>query len=199
MSATYLSFALAVLLLIASPGPIVAMVVADARRSWPAWTIAGGVVSAQVLLICALVAIYTTLHINAAVLNWGQILGGVYLAWLGGNALINSTGESVQTGGTGYGFWKTMGVGLSNPKDILFFLAFLPGFISPDEPFTVQAAALILIWAAIDISILIAYSLLSRRLDRYRQLRRLLDCAPGIVLLALGLLSFSLGVYRVFQ
>jgi threonine/homoserine/homoserine lactone efflux protein len=199
MSATYLSFALAVLLLIASPGPIVAMVIADARRSWPAWTIAGGVVSAQVLLVCALVAIYTTLHINAAVLNWGQILGGVYLAWLGGNALINSTGESVQTGGTGYGFWKTMGVGLSNPKDILFFLAFLPGFISPNEPFTVQAAALILIWAAIDISILIAYSLLSRRLDRYRQVRRLLDCAPGIVLLALGLLSFSLGVYRVFQ
>lgn len=199
MNATYLSFALAVLLLIASPGPIVAMVIADARRSWPAWTIAGGVVSAQVLLMCSLVAIYTTLHINPAVLNWGQILGGVYLAWLGGNALINSSADAVQTGGTAYGFWKTMGVGLSNPKDILFFLAFLPGFISPQEPFTVQAAALVLIWAAIDISILIAYSLLSRRLDRYRRIRRLLDCAPGIVLLGLGLLSFSLGVYRVFQ
>ncbi|MGY4491532.1 LysE family translocator [Pseudomonas sp. TE3610] len=199
MSARYLSFATAVLFLIASPGPIVAMVIADARRGWPGRVIAGGVVSAQILLVCALIAIDTTAHLNASVLNWGQILGGCYLAWLGRSGLNESTGKSLQTGGNGYGFWKTMGVGLSNPKDILFFLAFLPGFISPTEPFTVQAAALILIWAAIDISILIAYSLLSRRLDRYRRLRRLLDCAPGIVLLGLGLLSFSLGVYRVFQ
>lgn len=198
MSTTYLSFALAVLLLIASPGPIVAMVVADARRAWPAWTIAGGVVSAQVLLVCALVAIYTTLHINAAVLNWGQILGvSIWHGW------GKCTGERfVRVGAVGewsLRFLENHGVGLSNPKDILFFLAFLPGFISPHEPFTVQAMVLILIWAAIDISILIAYSLLSRRLDRYRRVRRLLDAAPGIVLLALGLLSFSLGVFRVFQ
>ncbi len=41
MNATYLAFAAAVALLIASPGPVVALVVADARRAWPLWTILG--------------------------------------------------------------------------------------------------------------------------------------------------------------
>ena len=36
MNATYLAFAAAITLLIASPGPVVALVIADARRSWPA-------------------------------------------------------------------------------------------------------------------------------------------------------------------
>ncbi|WP_455920918.1 LysE family translocator [Pseudomonas putida] len=198
MTTTYLSFALAVLLLIASPGPIVAMVIADARRAWPGLTIAGGVIAGQVLLICALAAIYTTLNFSVAVLNGGQVVGGLYLAWLGWQVLKPRAAPREQAALSRFGFWKTMGVGLSNPKDILFFLAFLPGFISPQLPFTHQACMLLLIWVGIDVSILVAYSLLARRLDRYARVRRLLDLAPGIVLLALGLLSFSLGAWHVF-
>ena len=79
MNATYLAFAAAVALLIASPGPVVALVVADARRSWPAWTILGGVLSAQMLLIAALMVIYLALDLKPVILEWGQVLGGLYL------------------------------------------------------------------------------------------------------------------------
>jgi threonine/homoserine/homoserine lactone efflux protein len=195
MNPTYLAFAAAVTLLIASPGPVVALVIADARRSWPAWTILGGVLSAQLLLIGALVLIYLALDLNPIILEWGQIIGGLYLVWLGADGLCGGSDEAASTPRPqAHYFWRAMAVGLSNPKDILFFLAFLPGFILPAQPFAPQALALIAIWALVDISILITYSLVSRRLSRQGRLQRVLDLLPSFFLLALGLVSCGMGL-----
>jgi threonine/homoserine/homoserine lactone efflux protein len=195
MNATYLAFAAAVALLIASPGPVVALVIADARRSWPAWTILGGVLSAQLLLIAALVLIYLALDLEPIILEWGQVLGGLYLIWLGADGLCGGNdGKPHLPRSHVHYFWRAMAVGLSNPKDILFFLAFLPGFILPAQPFAPQAAALIVIWALVDVTILIAYSLVSRKLSSHERLQQLLDLLPNFFLLALGLVSCGMGI-----
>jgi len=200
MNATYLAFAAAVALLIASPGPVVALVVADARRAWPLWTILGGVLSAQLLLICALLMIYLAMDIEPVVVEWGQVIGGLYLIWLGCDGLCGGGSEAAATErGDSHYFWRALAVGLSNPKDILFFLAFLPGFILPAEPFAPQAAMLIVIWAVIDISILIAYGLLSRQISGSRRIQQLLDVLPNYFLLGLGLISCSLGITRLLH
>lgn len=200
MTATYLAFAAAVALLIASPGPVVALVIADARRAWPLWTILGGVLSAQVLMVCALLMIYLALDLNPVILTWGQITGGLYLIWLGADGLCGGAEEAraVQRTERNY-FWRAMAVGLSNPKDILFFLAFLPGFILPTQPFGSQAVALIIIWSVIDLSILLAYSLLSRQIAAYSGIQRLLDLLPSVFLLGLGLVSCLLGIGRMLH
>lgn len=197
MNATYFSFSAAVVLLIASPGPIVALVIADSRRDWPVWTIAGGVISAQLLLVSALIAIHMAVDINSAALSWGQLLGGAYLTWLGVKALGRGSKIGVESPYSAHGFWRAVGVGLSNPKDILFFLAFLPSFIFPSEPFVPQAVTLAAIWGMIDITVLTAYSLLSRRMDTLKRARPLLDLVPGCFLLGIGLLSFTLGLGRI--
>ena len=195
MNATYLAFAAAVALLIASPGPVVALVIADARRSWPAWTILGGVLSAQMLLIAALMVIYLALDLKPVILEWGQVLGGLYLIWLGADGLCGGGGEAKELPRPqSHYFWRAMAVGLSNPKDILFFLAFLPGFILQAQPFAPQALALIAIWALVDVSILITYSLVSRQLSSNDRLQGLLDLLPNFFLLALGLVSCGMGV-----
>lgn len=195
MNATYLAFAAAVTLLIASPGPVVALVIADARRSWPAWTILGGVLSAQLLLIAALVLIYLALDLEPVILEWGQVIGGLYLIWLGADGLCGGGDDKPKpTRPQAHYFWRAMAVGLSNPKDILFFLAFLPGFILPAQPFAPQAVALIAIWALVDVSILIAYSLVSRRLASHERLQRALDLLPSVFLLGLGLVSCAMGI-----
>ena len=195
MNATYLAFAAAVTLLIASPGPVVALVIADARRSWPAWTILGGVLSAQLLLIAALTLIYLALDVDPVILEWGQVLGGLYLIWLGADGLCGGRdAAAVRERPQVHLFWRAMAVGLSNPKDILFFLAFLPGFILPAQPFAPQAAALIGIWALVDVSVLIAYSLASRHLSNHERLQYLLDLLPSFFLLALGLVSCGMGI-----
>ncbi|MEN2507235.1 LysE family translocator [Stutzerimonas stutzeri] len=195
MNATYLAFAAAITLLIASPGPVVALVIADARRSWPAWTILGGVLSAQILLVAALVLIYLALDLEPVILEWGQVIGGLYLIWLGADGLCGGNDEKPHLPRSHvHYFWRAMAVGLSNPKDILFFLAFLPGFILPAQPFAPQAATLIAIWALVDVSILITYSLAARRLASHPQLQQVLDLLPSFFLLALGLVSCGMGV-----
>lgn len=200
MNATYLAFASAVALLIASPGPVVALVVADARRVWPLWTILGGVLSAQVLMVGALLAIYLALDFEPVVLEWGQVIGGLYLIWLGADSLCGGGSDDRQSARSQtHHFWRAMAVGLSNPKDILFFLAFLPGFILPAQPFAPQALTLIAIWAVIDLCVLLAYSLLSRRLAGAGLVQRLLDILPGYFLVGLGLVSCSLGVLRMLE
>lgn len=187
---TYLSFALAITLLIASPGPVVALVLADGRSTWPTWTILGGILSAQILLACALLTLYLALDVNTLVLEWGRLLGGLYLAWLG-LCTLRASGDAAQGSDMGgrQCFWRTLRVGLSNPKDILFFLAFLPSFILPSQPFARQACILALIWAVIDLSVLSTYATLSQRLFRLDTGKALLTWVPGICLLALGLYS----------
>ncbi len=200
MNATYLAFAAAVALLIASPGPVVALVIADARRSWPAWTILGGVLSAQLLMIAALVLIYLALDLQPVILEWGQVIGGLYLIWLGADGLCGGDDESKEIPRPqSHYFWRAMAVGLSNPKDILFFLAFLPGFILPAQPFAPQAVALIAIWAFVDISVLVTYSLVSRRLASHDALQRVLTLLPSFFLLGLGLVSCGMGINSLIK
>lgn len=199
MIAAYLSFAAAVAVLIASPGPVIALVLAEGRRTWPAWTIAGGVLSAQLLLVAALIAIYLALDISPSALNWGQVLGGFYLTLLGMKTLGGSSEQHDVRTRNAHSFWKAMGVGLSNPKDILFFLAFLPGFIQHSAPFAPQAITLLLIWATIDITILVAYSLVARRIAGSLVLSRLLDLLPGFVLVGIGMFSLTMGMARLLN
>jgi threonine/homoserine/homoserine lactone efflux protein len=197
--AAYLSFAAAVAVLIASPGPVIALVLAEGRRAWPAWTIAGGVLSAQLLLVAALIAIYLALDISPSMLNWGQVLGGFYLTLLGMKTLGGGAEQHEVRTRNAHSFWKAMGVGLSNPKDILFFLAFLPGFIQHSAPFAPQAITLLLIWATIDITILVAYSLVARRIAGSLVLSRLLDLLPGFVLVGIGMFSLTMGMARLLN
>ena len=58
---------------------------------------------------------------------------------------------------------------------------------------------LIIIWAVIDISILIAYGLLSRQISGSRRIQQLLDVLPNYFLLGLGLISCSLGITRLLH
>ncbi|WP_120995551.1 LysE family translocator [Stutzerimonas urumqiensis] len=198
MITTYVAFAAAITLLIASPGPVVALVMNDSRRAWPGKTILGGVLSAQILLVSALLLIYLALDVDPQVLHVGQVIGGVYLAWLGFSTLLSDEQDDrLNREQPNTYFWRALKVGLSNPKDILFFLAFLPSFILPIEPFFQQALTLLLIWGAIDLSILVGYSLLSRRVLATRFGRLILGQAPGYILIALGLLSCVSGLQRL--
>lgn len=196
---TYAAFAASALLLIASPGPVVALVLADGRRGWPLGTLAGGMLSALLLMGLALLALDRALALSPQLIDLGQLLGGLYLAALGITTLRSPPAAQRAQQAPARRFWRALGVGLSNPKDILFFLAFLPAFIRPEQAFAGQAVALALIWAALDFSVLLAYSLAARRLGRSARLAALLGMLPAWVLLGLGLLSFAGAALKLFN
>lgn len=191
----YLGFAIMVFLLISSPGPIVALVVADGRHGFHWRTILGGLLSAQVLLVLALALIHLAIGISPTLLLAGQILGGLYLLWLGVRLLQAPADDS--PGARRGSFGRALLVGLSNPKDILFLVAFLPAFISLQAPLGQQAPLLLAIWAAIDLLVLITYGHLAGQLHRLNSLGRLTHRLPSAALCLIGLASVGLGLHAL--
>ncbi len=56
-------------------------------------------------------------------------------------------------------FGRAFVLGASNPKDILFFAAFLPQFLNPDQPFLAQLLVMIATWTVLDLLCKLAYGL----------------------------------------
>jgi threonine/homoserine/homoserine lactone efflux protein len=69
-----------------------------------------------------------------------KVAGAIYLAWLAIEALRHGSGLSLERGGPGGAeplsrvYLKGLGINLLNPKIIMFFVTFLPQFVSPSDP-----------------------------------------------------------------
>lgn len=68
-----------------------------------------------------------------------KIAGALYLVWLAVQAIRHGSALTLQTGGGGrttlFQDWATgLGVNLLNPKIVLFFVTFLPQFVSAGDP-----------------------------------------------------------------
>ncbi len=98
------------------------------------------------------------------------------------------------TGSKQGGFSQGFILGVSNPKDIIFFASFLPQFIgvlpAPDH----SLAVLTVIWVVLDFSMLGLIALLVRRLISAAREKRILLVA-SCLLLAIGIAGFGYGLY----
>jgi len=68
-----------------------------------------------------------------------KVLGAAYLLWLAIDAIRNGSSLSVTAEGAApMSFWRTLalgiGINLTNPKVVLFFVTFLPQFIDAADP-----------------------------------------------------------------
>ncbi|VEC01284.1 Homoserine/homoserine lactone efflux protein [Cedecea lapagei] len=155
-----------------------------------------GAVLADLLLIgavgCGLGALLQASEQLFAVVKWGGALYLVYLAYVlwraPAKALSVSASAAVATGKTA--FLRSLMVGLSNPKGLLFFSAFLPQFIRPQEPVAAQYMILALVSAIIDCIMMTIYAWGGRHAMRkfsanvMRWVNR--SCAGMLAVLAVG-------------
>ncbi len=134
---TFLAFVCAAYLLALLPGPnmVFLTVTSLARGRRVAWLSALGVETATVIF-----AILTAAGVSAViaasallfqVIKWA---GVAYLVWLGISAWRNGSGgtDDARRRTSGAPFLTGFLVGITNPKVIIFFLAFLPQFVNPD-------------------------------------------------------------------
>ena len=78
---------------------------------------------------------------------------------------------------------------ITNPKVALFFLTFLPQFVTLDANVTAQTAALGLLFCAMGISFLVVYILALARVSTWLSrsaVQRTIERVTGAVLIALG-------------
>lgn len=194
------AFVLAVLLISASPGPAMALILRRAasggwRSAVP--TVLGLELGLYIWALAAaagfaaLVAVSETAFIVLKVLGAAVLL---YLgirawrsAWRGGDA--PEDGSVVQR----RAWWRAFGEGvvvqLANPKAAVFMIAFYPQFVPADRPLFATTAGLAAVQVAIETALYLTLAYGVGRAGaffRRSRIRRRLDAAAGTVLIALG-------------
>ncbi len=135
----WIVFAIASILFIQVPGPSLLFTIGRAltvgRREALLSVVGNGVgVMTQVLFVA--VGLGALVGASAKVYTVIKVVGAVYVIWLGVQA-IRHRGEARQAlekqvaARTGHALRIGFVVGLTNPKTILFFVAFLPQFTAP--------------------------------------------------------------------
>ena len=140
--AVLLPFALASFVLAVTPGPDMALYVGRAishgRRAGLA-CLAGCVVGVVVHTMLVAFGVAALLVAAPTLFLALKIAGAAYLAWLAyatlrhGSSFTPSEGER-RTRSLVSHFAAGLGMNLLNPKVVLFFLTFLPQFVSADDP-----------------------------------------------------------------
>lgn len=159
---TWLLFSGAALVVILIPGPLSLLMISNSlnyglRRSYPAFL--GGVIASICLLSASALGLGALLLASEQLFSALKIVGALYLFYLAWQSWQQSRqpsqGANVPEAAPIPRFRALFGrafvLGASNPKDILFFAAFLPQFLSAQQPFLPQLLIMIATWTVLDL------------------------------------------------
>ncbi|BCW68729.1 lysine transporter LysE [Arthrobacter sp. NicSoilB4] len=157
----------------------------------------GGYVLHTALLVAGLAALLTGIP---GVLGWLTVAGAAYLLWLGlttirswrgasfGSAEVRAPANQFRT------FLQGMGTSGINPKGLLFYVALVPQFVSPEAslPVPVQSGLLGLTFVLLVAVVYTCVALLARKLLHSRPgAARKVTLSSGIIMVALGAVLLS--------
>ncbi|NWK78562.1 LysE family translocator [Aquitalea sp. LB_tupeE] len=161
-------YLLAITVVIAVPGPLSLFMVGNAVQygvwqSWPGFI--GGVLASVSLLLLSALGIGSLLLASPSMFLLLQLFGACYLLYLGLRTWQGRMKSiELKTGGLPIGtklFSKAFLLGISNPKDIVFFLALLPQFLMPARPLFPQLVWMVVGWMLVDFFCKFGYGLLA--------------------------------------
>jgi threonine/homoserine/homoserine lactone efflux protein len=177
---TWWLFVLMTFVVSATPGPNMLLVLSHSARFGlrPAMaTMLGCMTSLLAMMSISAAGLGALLQTFPAVFDALRLAGAAYLAYLGVKSWCAPVPE--QTAGTlsvtesvvnpAALFRQGMLVAASNPKAILFAVAFLPQFINPALPQMPQFGILLATFAAIEVSWYFVYAASGQRLSVYLQ------------------------------
>ncbi len=139
---TLLTYSLACTVLFITPGPdmslFLAKTMAGGRKAGLA-AMLGAMAGCSVHTLLAALGVSALLAASVTAFMVLKIVGALYLLWMAFDAVRNGSALHVKNEGKAeISFWKTflMGVGinLTNPKVVLFFVTFLPQFVDAADP-----------------------------------------------------------------
>jgi threonine/homoserine/homoserine lactone efflux protein len=175
---TWLLFSGAALVVILIPGPLSLLMISNSlnyglRRSYPAFL--GGVFASICLLSASALGLGALLLASEQLFSALKVVGAAYLFYLAWQSWKQSRqpthgAEVPQLAATPRFrtmFGRAFVLGASNPKDILFFAAFLPQFLRGDQPFLPQLLIMIATWTVLDLLCKLAYGLSAHGAARY--------------------------------
>ena len=138
---TFLAFTGAAFLLTVTPGPDMTLflgrTLAQGRRA--GFAVLGGTMTGAVVhTALAVTGVSAVLAASPAAFTALKVGGAAYLLWLAWQAVRGGSTFHVEAGAARMSlrqtFLKGLWVNLLNPKILLFYISFLPAFVSVDDP-----------------------------------------------------------------
>ena len=140
------AYSVACFVLFVTPGPdmslFLAKTVSGGRKAGIA-AMLGAQAGCCVHTMLAALGLSALLAASATAFLVLKLVGGLYLLWLAVDAIRHGSALNVRReAGTQVSVWRTfvlgVGVNLTNPKVVLFFVTFLPQFVSAGDPYAAQ-------------------------------------------------------------
>lgn len=192
----------AIVLLIATPGPVVMLITGTvARRGFRqgVLTAVGANAASLVLIAGAMLMVFGVVMVSARLLVGLHVAGCLFIAVLAIRTLLGEwrAGRGRRGDGTAAGepasrprglpgVVRGFLVGIANPKDLLFFVAFFPQFIGITPDSRVSLAILAALWIAVDFTIMTGYMAAINHPAIHRK-QRWISASSALALLAIAL------------
>ncbi|MBR8295508.1 LysE family translocator [Burkholderia cenocepacia] len=192
----------AIVLLIATPGPVVMLVTGTvARRGFRqgVLTAVGANAASLVLIAGAMLMVFGVVMVSARLLVGLHVAGCLFIAVLAIRTLLGewragrgrsgdgtAAGEPVSRPRGLPGVVRGFLVGIANPKDLLFFVAFFPQFVGITPDSRVSLAILATLWIAVDFTIMTGYMAAINHPAIHRK-QRWIVASSALALLAIAL------------
>jgi threonine/homoserine/homoserine lactone efflux protein len=173
---TFLLYLVAWTLMAISPGPAVLFVMSNAARHGMHGAVAAtaGIVSGHLVCFGAVaLGLAALLAKFSEAMTALRILGALYLMYLGARMIFSRVRKDQPIDAAppaapdrrGVAL-QGLGVQVTNPKNLMFVLAFLPQFIDPARPLAPQLLIMLAVTMVIDAVFLLAYAQLAARGSR---------------------------------
>ena len=189
-------FAVAMLILAASPGPGVFATTARAMASGfrPALAVIWGIVLGDIIfLLFAAFGLSMVARVLGNLFFLVKICGGAYLVWLGikiwlQTPELSQNNQNSATRSSWGNFVSGLVITLSNPKVILFYCGFLPTFLELSTLTFIDLVLVVGIITAVLSGVLTTYAYLASRARKMftneRAVKRLNRAAGGVMVAA---------------
>jgi threonine/homoserine/homoserine lactone efflux protein len=199
----WLAFLAASAVMLAIPGPTILLVISYALghgRKASSATIAGVALGDFTAMTASMLGLGALLATSAALFTVLKWVGAAYLIYLGIKLWRAPVGgEGAQEAATGKErplkiFLHTYIVTALNPKSIIFFVAFLPQFLTPSLPFWPQVMIFEVTFLVLATCNAALYGLLAsaaRNSIRKPKVQRIVNRTGGSLLIGAGLLTMG--------
>lgn len=192
----YASFLIAILVFQLVPGPgTIAILNATARNGLGAGfgAVLGTLLGDFIYMVAAVLGLAAVMQANPILFEALQWFGAAYLVWMGIQLLrtrFAADGDAPEPTRSGWVYFRqACAVSLTNPKVILFFVAFFPLFLRADASGTTLVAMMLhvtLLSFLYQAGLVLVGNAIAAHLKALPQARRLATQLAGIALIGFG-------------
>lgn len=193
-------YVMSVVVMIATPGPVMILVASAGLKGGyrkALQTIFGTNLASLFLIACSILILKGMFSVNETLFLIIKVLGCFYIAYLGYEILTevlsrqNSQIERLTP--VDGGFKKGFLVGISNPKDIIFFSSFFPQFIGLHSDLNISLTILVLAWIILDFLTLSVVYLSFNQLSKSQHYPKILALC-GLILIVIAVYGLYVSV-----